>query len=75
MMKMERRQRAHSPDTLPYGLSENIIAAAAGRTGNGYSMLNMEADYAKPVFDAAGNVKEIIYLCDSPQGLTQMLQK
>lgn len=63
------------PDTLPYGLSENIIAAAAGRTGNGYSMLNMEADYAKPVFDAAGNVKEIIYLCDSPQGLTQMLQK
>ncbi|MCI9626919.1 MAG: cell wall metabolism sensor histidine kinase WalK [Clostridia bacterium] len=62
-------------DTLPYGLSENIIAALAGRTGNSYSMLNMEADYAKPVFDAAGNVKEIIYLCDSPQGLAQMLQK
>ena len=62
-------------DTLPYGLSENIIAAVAGRTGNSYSMLNMEADYAKPVFDAAGNVKEIIYLCDSPQGLAQMLQK
>lgn len=63
------------PETLPYGLSENIIAAAAGHTGNGYSMLNMEADYAKPVFDASGNVKEIIYLCDSPQGLAQMLQK
>ncbi len=63
------------PDTLPYGLSENIIAAAAGRTGTGYSMLNMEADYAQPVFDAAGNVKEIVYLCDSPQGLAQMLQK
>lgn len=60
---------------LPYGLTENIKAAAAGQTGDGYSLFRMTADYAVPVFGTDGGVKEIIYLTGNEQTLPQMLQK